>query len=142
MKKLIALILIISVVMCLSSAVCWAADNHGADAQSESMSAESGEAPIPDANVTQEAGGEEVIDAEPADDSEEPLTEDQEDGNQVDEEAANNNTEKNVKPALTERLLHANPKCYVVGGAVLIVLIAVIALAAGKKRRNTYHSKH
>lgn len=142
MKKLFVIVLIMSMVCCFSSSVSWAADDHGADAQSKSMSAESGENPVPDENATMEAGGEEVVDAEPADDSQEALVEENKDGDQESGEAVNNNTENNVKPTLTDRLLHADLKYYVIGGAALLVLMAVIAAAVGKKRRNTYHSKH
>lgn len=135
MKKLFVIILIMSMVMGLSSAMCWAADNHGADAQSKSMSAESGEEPIPDESVTREAGGGEVIDAEPSEDVAEETPEEMLEN--VSEEVTDEKS-----GGLKEATQSNNLKYYVIGGAALLVLIVVIAATAANKRRNTYHSRH
>lgn len=52
MKRIYTICLIVALMFCMSAGVCLAEDSHGADAQSASMSIESGEEPIPDESVT------------------------------------------------------------------------------------------
>lgn len=131
MKKLFTILLIMSMVLCVSVSLCYAVDNHGADAQSESMSVESGEDPIPDENVTKEAGGGEVIDAEPEEVPDVP-----------EEVVSEEEIEEELDLEKTD-FLYGNMKYYVIGGAVLLVLIIVLIIAAGsRKKKNAYHSRH
>lgn len=103
--------------------VC-AADNHGADAHSPSMSVESGEEPIPDESVTEPGGGS---------------------GNEADDlELEDAMTNEEADASDEEGGFEIPFWIYIAGGAVIVaVIVASVSKTKKKaKAKKKYESKH
>lgn len=155
MKRMIAFLTIM--VLLLSAGVVWAEEDHGQDARSQSMSAESGDEPIEDIRQTQDPGtsGSEAAGqtSEGSTDSEpeeiagpiDPVDEDL-------EGAPDANAPEEEKEGLAgyleilKEIVAGVPTLYLAAGGGVIVLILLLMIISShrsrKRRKNAYRARH
>lgn len=144
MKKILEIMLIMVMAVSMTTIGCFAANDHGADARSSSMSVESGEEPIDDEAVTREAGGGEIIEGEEdvseeiSEDApgEEELKDPEEAGDSV-EKTAGENQGINEEPGAGELTVYM-----ITGAAVLMIILIMVLSVRSARRKKAYRSKH
>ena len=140
MKRILTMITIAAFMICMCMPIAVFADDHGADAHSPSMSAESGEEPIADESTTLEGGGN-VVD-ELVEDDGEVLPEDEDADEEEEEPKEEGGTkvlemdEEGVGEGVEPTYDIAKILYVAAGSAVgLALLIVIIAIVRGHKRR-------
>lgn len=163
MKKIIPLLLIM--IMMLSTGLVWATgddEDHGQDARSQSMSAESGDEPIEDLSTTRDPGADNTGSDTTSEDSEDSGNYDSADDNSqiaepVDEDKEGDpsaNAPEEEKTGISgildgfitniRGIADKVPLKYLAagGGAIILLLIILIASSKHRRRKNSYHAKH
>lgn len=146
MKKKVAVLLIFLLSFFVPAEMCFAADSHGADARSSSMSVESGEDPVPDESVTKEAGGGEIIEGSA---NLEEAFDDEQGEELVDGDGMTKTTDVVSDKSNDESFVNSwgitgNVKQYALIGAAALIVIIIIALVtrSAKKKKKAYKTKH